>query len=73
MQTKCQDAVKKGVVGKPLEMAQIRTFGRQVLEAMLFLKDYREFPPVGEHVHSGNVIVQDGVARSEFLFYFVCL
>ncbi|KAG1650461.1 Slowpoke-binding protein [Nymphon striatum] len=64
--TKCQDtfAGKNNTSSsKPLEVAQIRTYGRQILEAILFLRDYREFPPIGEHLHSGNVIIQDGVAR----------
>ncbi|KAG1659405.1 Slowpoke-binding protein [Nymphon striatum] len=62
-QTKCQDtfAGKNNTSSaKPLEVAQIRTYGRQILEAILFLRDYREFPPIGEHLHSGNVIIQDG-------------
>lgn len=35
--------------------------GRQVLEALTFLKE-RGFPTV-IHLHSGNVLVQNGVAR----------
>ena len=35
--------------------------GRQVLEALIFLKE-RGFPTV-IHLHSGNVLVQNGVAR----------
>ena len=35
--------------------------GRQVLEALVFLKE-RGFPTV-IHLHSGNVLVQNGVAR----------
>lgn len=35
--------------------------GKQILEALVFLKE-RGFPTVS-HLHSGNVIVQNGVAR----------
>lgn len=35
--------------------------GRQILEALVFLKE-RGFPTV-THLHSGNVVVQNGVAR----------
>lgn len=35
--------------------------GRQILEALVFLKE-RGFPVVA-HLHSGNVVVQNGVAR----------
>ncbi|XP_037778575.1 slowpoke-binding protein-like isoform X1 [Penaeus monodon] len=44
-----------------LPVTQVQRLGRQVLEALLFLQD-RGFPPCG-HLHSGNVILQNGVAR----------
>ncbi|XP_076060361.1 uncharacterized protein LOC143036681 isoform X4 [Oratosquilla oratoria] len=44
-----------------LPVSQVQRLGRQVLEALLFLQD-RGFPPCG-HVHSGNIILQNGVAR----------
>ncbi|XP_031848398.1 slowpoke binding protein isoform X2 [Nomia melanderi] len=47
--------------GKGLPLPQIQQMGRQVLEALIFLKK-REFPMV-MHLHSGNVLVQNGVAR----------
>ncbi|KAB0793093.1 hypothetical protein PPYR_12713 [Photinus pyralis] len=47
--------------GEGLPLWQIQRLGRQILEAMLFLRD-RGFPPV-HHLHSGNVILQNGVAR----------
>ena len=40
---------------------QVQRLGRQILEALLFLQE-RGFPPFG-HLHSGNVIIQNGVAR----------
>lgn len=39
----------------------MQRLGRQILEALLFLRD-RSFPPF-YHLHSGNVILQNGVAR----------
>ncbi|KAK3865179.1 hypothetical protein Pcinc_029196 [Petrolisthes cinctipes] len=44
-----------------LPVSQVQRLGRQVLEALLFLQD-RGFPPCG-HLHSGNVVLQNGVAR----------
>lgn len=35
--------------------------GRQILEALIFLKE-KGFPTV-IHLHSGNVLIQNGVAR----------
>ncbi|KZC07844.1 Slowpoke-binding protein [Dufourea novaeangliae] len=52
---------KYGSRGKGLPLPQIQQMGRQVLEALIFLKE-REFPMV-MHLHSGNVLVQNGVAR----------
>ena len=47
--------------GKGLPLPQIQQMGRQILEALVFLKE-RGFPTV-THLHSGNVVVQNGVAR----------
>lgn len=44
-----------------LPLSQVQRLGRQILEALLFLRD-RGFPSHG-HLHSGNVILQNGVAR----------
>lgn len=44
-----------------LPMSQVQRLGRQILEALLFLRE-RGFPSHG-HLHSGNVILQNGVAR----------
>ncbi|XP_034948183.1 slowpoke-binding protein isoform X2 [Chelonus insularis] len=47
--------------GNGLYLPQIQQMGRQVLEALIFLKE-RGFP-TATHLHSGNVIIQNGVAR----------
>ncbi|XP_013179810.1 PREDICTED: slowpoke-binding protein [Papilio xuthus] len=47
--------------GVGLPAWQVATFGRQILEGLLFLKD-KGFPPF-RHLHTGNVVVQNGVAR----------
>ncbi|CAK9821723.1 Slowpoke-binding protein [Anthophora retusa] len=47
--------------GKGLPLPQVQQMGRQVLEALIFLKE-RGFPTV-THLHSGNVLIQNGVAR----------
>lgn len=47
--------------GKALPLPQIQQMGRQILEALIFLKE-RGFPTV-THLHSGNVVIQNGVAR----------
>ncbi|XP_043521728.1 slowpoke-binding protein isoform X3 [Frieseomelitta varia] len=52
---------KYGSRGKGLPLPQVQQMGRQVLEALIFLKE-RGFPTV-IHLHSGNVLVQNGVAR----------
>lgn len=44
-----------------LPEAQIQRIGRQILEALLFLQD-KGFPSFS-HLHSGNVMMQNGVAR----------
>ncbi|XP_039285388.1 slowpoke-binding protein isoform X2 [Nilaparvata lugens] len=44
-----------------LPTSQVQRLGRQILEALLFLKE-RGFPSC-THLHSGNVILQNGVAR----------
>lgn len=52
---------KYGTRGKGLPLPQVQQMGRQVLEALVFLKE-RGFPTVA-HLHSGNILVQNGVAR----------
>ncbi|KAK7867344.1 hypothetical protein R5R35_001119 [Gryllus longicercus] len=52
---------KYGQRSEGLPVWQVQRLGRQILEALLFLKE-RGFPPCG-HLHSGNVILQNGVAR----------
>ncbi|XP_066585215.1 slowpoke-binding protein [Prorops nasuta] len=47
--------------GKGLPLPQVQQMGRQILEALVFLKE-RGFPTV-THLHSGNVVIQNGVAR----------
>lgn len=44
-----------------LPVTQVQRLGRQILEALIFLKE-RGFVAHG-HLHSGNVIIQNGVAR----------
>ncbi|CRK93839.1 CLUMA_CG007366, isoform A [Clunio marinus] len=44
-----------------LPISQVQRLGRQILEALLFLRD-RGIPSHG-HLHSGNVMLQNGVAR----------
>lgn len=44
-----------------LPVSQVQRLGRQILEALLFLRE-RGFPS-HSHLHSGNVILQNGVAR----------
>ncbi|XP_054721034.1 slowpoke-binding protein-like isoform X2 [Uloborus diversus] len=62
-QSHCQDDWKDKYQfhGHGLGASQIQRLGAQVLEALLFLKDQR-FPPF-LHLHSGNIIVQNGAAR----------
>ncbi|CAG9788910.1 unnamed protein product [Diatraea saccharalis] len=52
---------KYGSVGSGLPAWQVARFGRQMLEGLMFLKE-KGFPPF-RHLHSGNVVVQNGVAR----------
>ncbi|KAG8240181.1 hypothetical protein J437_LFUL009472 [Ladona fulva] len=52
---------KYGQKSAGLPISQVQRLGRQILEALLFLRD-RGFPPCG-HLHSGNIILQNGVAR----------
>ncbi|GBP49531.1 Slowpoke-binding protein [Eumeta japonica] len=47
--------------GGGLPAWQVARFGRQILEGLLFLKE-KGFPPF-RHLHSGNVMIQNGVAR----------
>merc|ERR1711971_1491545 len=51
---------KYGRPGKPLQMGLIRKYGRQILEAMRYL---RRCGVVHYHLHSGNVIVQNECAK----------
>ncbi|CAH2246204.1 jg3685 [Pararge aegeria aegeria] len=58
-----EDYVRKyDSVGTGLPPTQVARFGRQMLEGLLFLKE-KGFPPF-RHLHTGNVMVQNGVARS---------
>lgn len=52
---------KYQVKGKPLSLIQIRSYGRQVLEALLYLQE-KGFPPCG-HVHSGNIFIINGTSK----------
>ncbi|XP_052755093.1 slowpoke-binding protein isoform X2 [Galleria mellonella] len=52
---------KYSSVGTGLPAWQVARFGRQMLEGLMFLKE-KGFPPF-RHLHSGNVVVQNGVAR----------
>ncbi|XP_045476792.1 slowpoke-binding protein isoform X2 [Harmonia axyridis] len=47
--------------GEGLPLKTIQCLGRQILEGLLFLRN-RDYPPF-HHLHSGNVIIQNGVAR----------
>ncbi|KAG5885642.1 hypothetical protein JTB14_012071 [Gonioctena quinquepunctata] len=47
--------------GEGLSIRTVQCLGRQILEGLLFLKN-RYFPPF-YHLHAGNVIIQNGVAR----------
>jgi hypothetical protein len=44
-----------------LPISQVQRLGRQILEALLFLRE-RGITSHG-HLHSGNVMLQNGVAR----------
>lgn len=44
-----------------LPMSQVQRLGRQILEALMFLRG-RGITSHG-HLHTGNVILQNGVAR----------
>ncbi|XP_021933496.1 slowpoke-binding protein isoform X2 [Zootermopsis nevadensis] len=52
---------KYGQRSAGLPVSQVQRLGRQILEALVFLKN-RGFPPCS-HLHSGNIILQNGVAR----------
>lgn len=43
-----------------LPISQIQRLGRQILESLLYLRDRGIFHG---HLHAGNVILQNGVAR----------
>lgn len=59
-----------------LPISQVQRLGRQILEALLFLRE-RGFPSHG-HLHSGNIILQNGVARyihiskTQTIVYIIC-
>lgn len=59
----CQDdwTEKYRYHGEGLQINQIQRLGRQILEGLLFLHE-KGYPSFG-HLHSGNVIIQNGVAR----------
>jgi PX domain-containing protein kinase-like protein len=52
---------KYGTKGKGLPLGQINTFGLQILNGLMFLAE-KGFPKF-KQLHSGNVMVQDGVCR----------
>lgn len=52
---------KYGQKSRGLPVSQIQRLGRQILEALLFLRE-REYT-FSFHLHSGNIILQNGVAR----------
>ncbi|KAJ8301213.1 hypothetical protein KUTeg_020200 [Tegillarca granosa] len=52
---------KYGQRGKGLTVKQIQLFGRQILEALLFLEE-KGFPSHG-HIHSGNIMYSNGCCR----------
>ncbi|XP_065207219.1 slowpoke-binding protein isoform X2 [Planococcus citri] len=52
---------KYGQRSKGLPLSQVQRLGRQILEALLFLRE-REYT-FSFHLHSGNIILQNGVAR----------
>lgn len=52
---------KYRVKGKSLSLTQIRNYGRQILEALLYLRD--KGLPVCGHVHSGNIFIVNGVSK----------
>ncbi|KAL1464581.1 hypothetical protein WDU94_004212 [Cyamophila willieti] len=54
-------ADKYGRRSDGLPLSQVQRLGRQILEALVFLKE-RGFPPCC-HLHTGNIILQNGVAR----------
>uniref|UniRef100_A0AAR5QG57 Protein kinase domain-containing protein n=1 Tax=Dendroctonus ponderosae TaxID=77166 RepID=A0AAR5QG57_DENPD len=58
-----QDDYEKKYVcrGEGLPLRTVQCLGRQIIEALLFLRN-KQFPPI-YHLHSGNVIIQNGVAR----------
>ncbi|XP_019868713.1 slowpoke-binding protein isoform X2 [Aethina tumida] len=53
--------VKYAERGTGLPLRTVQCLGRQILEALLFLRN-RHFPPF-YHLNAGNVIIQNGVAR----------
>ncbi|KAL1494076.1 hypothetical protein ABEB36_009730 [Hypothenemus hampei] len=47
--------------GEGLPLRTVQCLGRQIIEALLFLRN-KQFPTISQ-LHSGNVIIQNGVAR----------
>ncbi|XP_046855898.1 slowpoke-binding protein-like [Xenia sp. Carnegie-2017] len=47
--------------GKALSVVEIKTYGQQILKAMLFL--HSKGIPTNGHVHCGNIFVKKGVCR----------
>lgn len=62
-QSNCQQdwREKYQYYGTGLSESQIQQLGRQILEGMIFLREHG-FPNFG-HLHCGNIIIQNGVAR----------
>ncbi|XP_078356019.1 slowpoke-binding protein-like [Oculina patagonica] len=52
---------KYQVKGKSLSLTQIRNYGRQVLEALLYLRE-KGLPACG-HLHSGNIFIINGTSK----------
>ncbi|XP_050297671.1 slowpoke-binding protein isoform X2 [Anthonomus grandis grandis] len=47
--------------GEGLPLRTVQCLGRQIIEALMFLRS-KNFPAI-YHLHSGNIIIQNGVAR----------
>ena len=47
-----------------LEREEIATFGKQILEAIIFLRNKIGFPSLG-HIHTGNIFVTSGGKDNE--------
>ena len=62
-QSQCKQSydIKYSVSGTGLGVSQLAMYGRQILEALLYLQQCG-MPPYG-HLHSGNVIVENNTCR----------